>query len=499
MFSIATTRVGGTWEASVRRRRSTHLVGPEAAVGRPHRPGHQARVDGRPAQLGEQDVRVLLGDQLVAGLAEHPQRDLVRHRRGRDVDGFFLAEERRRAALELVDGRILAPLLVADLGGGHGGAHAGGRLRRGIGAEVDHHAPFWGFELPAFRGLCAQVRMVLEPVLDDGALGGLDLVKAPDRPAVRRLLQELRLVLGLVDDREHRLDELVQRLLGLGLGRLDHQRLRDDQREVDRRRVEAVVHQPLRDVERGDAVLALEAAGREHELVHAEPLERQLVRALEAREHVVGVQDRDLGHLPQRRAVRADVGVRAHEHTERPGEAAHLADRLRPVEVEAESVVFLHDRGYGEERLEPVANGDRPRPGPAAPVRLRERLVQVEVDDVEAHVAGPRDPADRVQVRAVVVEERAGVVEDLRDLLDVLVEEPERRRIREHQAGGALVDHLAQMLDVDVPARVGLDLLELVAGHRHARRVRPVRGVGGDDGVSPRPDRRSTPASASGP
>ena len=37
-----------------------------------------------------------------------------------------------------------------------------------------------------------------------------------------------------------------------------------------------------------------------------------------------------------------------------------------------------------------------------------------------------RDAADRVQVRAVVVEERAGVVEDLRDLLDVLVEEAER-------------------------------------------------------------------------
>src|ERR671927_419152 len=50
----------------------------------------------------------------------------------------------------------------------------------------------------------------------------------------------------------------------LRLRRLDHQRLRDDQREVDRRRVEAVVHQALRDVERRDPVLAFEAAGREY-------------------------------------------------------------------------------------------------------------------------------------------------------------------------------------------------------------------------------------------
>ena len=36
-------------------------------------------------------------------------------------------------------------------------------------------------------------------------------------------------------------------------------------------------------------------------------------------------------------------------------------------------------------------------------------------------------------------------------------------------------------LDVDVPARVRLDRRHLVAGHRHARRVRAVRGVGDDD------------------
>ena len=49
--------------------------------------------------------------------------------------------------------------------------------------------------------------------------------------------------------------------------------------------------------------------------------------------------------------------------------------------------------------------------------------MQIDVDDVEAHVAGTRDAAHGVQVRAVVVEERAGLVEDRGNLLDVLVEE----------------------------------------------------------------------------
>ena len=67
------------------------------------------------------------------------------------------------------------------------------------------------------------------------------------------------------------------------------------------------------------------------------------------------------------------------------------------------------------------------------------------------------------------------------DLLDVLVEQPERRRVREHQAGGVLVDLAAQVVDVDVAARVRLHRRQLVARHRHARRVRAVRRVGDDD------------------
>ncbi len=97
---------------------------------------------------------------------------------------------------------------------------------------------------------------------------------------------------------------------------------------------------------------------------------------------------------------------------------------------------------------------------------------------------GREMPDDGVEVRAVVVEERAGVVEDPRDLLDALVEEAERRRVREHEPRRPLVHLAAQVVEVEVAARVRLDLLELVPGHRHARRVRAVRGVRGDDRVA---------------
>ena len=106
------------------------------------------------------------------------------------------------------------------------------------------------------------------------------------------------------------------------------------------------------------------------------------------------------------------------------------------------------------------------------------------MDDVEAHVAGAGAADDGVEVGPVVVEERAALVEDPRDLLDPLVEQPERRRVREHQARRAVVDLRPQVVEVEVAAVGRRDLRELEARHRHARRVRPVRRVGRHDHVA---------------
>ena len=57
-----------------------HVVAAEAPRDRADRPRDEPGVDGRAALLGEQDVRVLLGEQLVARLGEDPAGDLVRHR-----------------------------------------------------------------------------------------------------------------------------------------------------------------------------------------------------------------------------------------------------------------------------------------------------------------------------------------------------------------------------------------------------------------------------------
>ena len=133
----------------------------------------------------------------------------------------------------------------------------------------------------------------------------------------------------------------------------------------------------------------------------------------------------------------------------------------------------------GQIGLDPVRHRNGPRPRPAASVRLGERLVEVDVDDVEPHVAGPGVTHDRVQVGAVVVQGAAGVADHPGDLGDVLVEQAERVRVGEHQAGDLIVDLGAQVVDVDATALVRRHLDHLVARHGHRRGVGAVGGVRG--------------------
>jgi len=115
-----------------------HLVRPETTRLASDRPGHQAAVNRRAPELREEEMGILLGDQLVAGLGQRPKSDLVRHRRGRDVDGLLLPEQLGDAPFELVDGGVLTPLFVADLGVRHSLAHAAARLGFRVGTEIDH-------------------------------------------------------------------------------------------------------------------------------------------------------------------------------------------------------------------------------------------------------------------------------------------------------------------------------------------------------------------------
>ncbi len=128
-------------------------------------------------------------------------------------------------------------------------------------------------------------------------------------------------------------------------------------------------------------------------------------------------------------------------------------DRARRA-LEGDEAVAPHRTGAGEELRE--AGGDRHRTctRPATAVGGGEGLVQVEMHDVKAHVAGADDPEDRIEVGTVVIEQSAGGVHRRGDLDDVLLEQAEGVRVGEHDPRDIGTECGAQRREVDEAARV---------------------------------------------
>ena len=92
-------------------------------------------------------------------------------------------------------------------------------------------------------------------------------------------------------------------------------------------------------------------------------------------------------------------------------------------------------------------------------------------------LAGAEAAEDGVEVRAVHVGDRAGLVDRGEDLVDLVLEDPERARVRDHQRRHVRAERLAQRAEVDPAPLVRADRHRLVADHRGRRRVRAVRRV----------------------
>ena len=127
-------------------------------------------------------------------------------------------------------------------------------------------------------------------------------------------------------------------------------------------------------------------------------------------------------------------------------------------------------------------DADRSHAGTAAAMRNTERLVQVEMADVGAVIAGPRQPELRVHVGAVEIDLSAVAVHDIANLAYMLLEHAVGRGIGDHDRGeivGVLRRLGAQIIDVDIAARVAGDHHDLHAGHAGGGRIGAVRR-GGD-------------------
>ena len=69
-------------------------------------------------------------------------------------------------------------------------------------------------------------------------------------------------------------------------------------------------------------------------------------------------------------------------------------------------------------------------------------------------------------------------MQDSGNLRDALFEHAEGAGIREHEGGNIFGAKLAEMIGINLAARVGFDVFYFVSGNHYGRWIRSVRGIG---------------------
>ena len=139
-------------------------------------------------------------------------------------------------------------------------------------------------------------------------------------------------------------------------------------------------------------------------------------------------------------------------------------------------------RMVGQVAGQVLAHADRPDARTATAVRDAERLVQIQVRHVRAELARTGQPHHRVEVGAVDIDLAARVVHERAHLADVLLEDPVRGRVGDHDRGevvAVLLDLGLEVVQVDLALVTGgLHDDDPQPGHDRRRGVRAVRGAG---------------------
>src|SRR5579863_1819494 len=119
---------------------------------------------------------------------------------------------------------------------------------------------------------------------------------------------------------------------------------------------------------------------------------------------------------------------------------------------------------------------------PASAMRSAACFMQIEMDDIEAHVAGTSDAQYRVGIRAIVVKLSTGLMYHHRYLRDIAIEEAERVGVGHHNRRDICrvgVQQGTQMLHINAAClRVALDLDRFIIGKCRAGGVGAVCVVG---------------------
>ena len=295
---------------------------------------------------------------------------------------------------------------------------------------------------------------------------------------VRGSLQEFALVASLEGYLLHHINELVQGLLALCLGRLYHHGLVEKQGEVDGGCMIAIVEQALCHIQSGDVrrvvvvATVFLAQAVEDKLVLAQHIDGQLVVFLQVLLDVVGVQHRQLAcHGDVLLAQRKQVGIGTDDNAEVAQEGRNATQRLGVVYQGEVAVLLTLYLRIGQVFLQTLSYANRTAARATTAMRCGECLVQIDVHNIETHVAGAAYAQHGVQVGTVVVHQTTALVHQSCYLGNLCFEDTQGVGVGHHHAGNVIAQQRFQILHVHGSVRRALHLHYLQTAHGGGCRV----------------------------
>src|SRR6516162_8770514 len=113
-------------------------------------------------------------------------------------------------------------------------------------------------------------------------------------------------------------------------------------------------------------------------------------------------------------------------------------------------------------------DADRTHAGPAAAVRNTEGLMQIEMADIGAVIAGPRQADLRVEISAIQIDLPSVCMDEVANGPDRTLEYAMRRRVGNHhrrQAIGKFFRLSAQISQIHIAVRIATDGNYIHSGH----------------------------------
>ena len=128
-------------------------------------------------------------------------------------------------------------------------------------------------------------------------------------------------------------------------------------------------------------------------------------------------------------------------------------------------MAVFHDARIGQELLKTCAHTYGACAGTASAMRGREGLMEIDVHDVETHVARPGYAEHRVEIRTVVIHQRAAGMDHFGNLGDIVLENTHSVRVGHHDCGHGVIEKRTERLYVHCTVGQTLDFDHFQSGY----------------------------------